>query len=541
MAKSATKPRARDLKEGQLHQALGSRGISTWATVAPAALTLVLGGAFLGRASLWTDEAATWVSSTQPVSNIIANSSHVDVIFLPYYLFMHFWLGASQSLWWMRLPSLVTGAGAVAALGLLARRWLPPIWSVLAGLLLALNPLFVQFTMQARPYTAATMFAVLSTAALVKAIDRPSALRWVRVGVASLCMLVLHLIAVFVLVAQLIGVLVARRRQAWRGMAATLACVAVAVSPLAVLSAGQTSQIAWVSRSTLQTFLAALRAVSGARLDTAGLVICGIILAAVIASSAPRSEEVLGAALCLSWGALPPLLLVLVGFVHPLYVDRYTVVCLPGIALVEAMAGRRAWTILTALGRTHRTSGAEPKASAPVGPLDRCGARRWVSVVAAVTLGGACVGGLAVLASNTSHVLQEHYYGDDYRSAAAALDSDLLLRPASIMITPNWAGVGFSYYATPSALAHALGEQATQALDQARIDWQEIPLGRHDESSVLGWPLGAERETPTARCVVGWAIGRGTAPSTTFIVDGSSCRLSHVHYYGFVWVASAEA
>ena len=109
MAKSATKPRARDLKEGQLHQALGSRGISTWATVAPAALTLVLGGAFLGRASLWTDEAATWVSSTQPVSNIIANSSHVDVIFLPYYLFMHFWLGASQSLWWMRLPSLVTG------------------------------------------------------------------------------------------------------------------------------------------------------------------------------------------------------------------------------------------------------------------------------------------------------------------------------------------------------------------------------------------------------------------------------------------------
>jgi mannosyltransferase len=465
-------------------------------------------------------------------------------MFLPYYLFMHLWLTASQSVWWMRLPSLLTGAAAVATLALLARRWLPPVWSLLAGLLLALNPLFAQWTIEARPYAAATLFAVLSTAALVTAIDRPKVLRWVRYGVASLCMLFLHLLAVFVLVAHFLGVVVARRRPDWRGMAGTLACVAVAVSPLAVVAAGQTGQIAWVHPSTLRTFIGALIHISGGPAEGVGLVICGTILAAIIASSAPGSEEALSSALCLTWGALPPFLLVLVGFLRPLYVDRYTLVCLPGIALVEAMAGRRAWTIFAALGRTHGTSGPEPKALVPVGPVGRRRAPRLTSIVAAITLGGVCVGGLALLASKTDHVLQERYLDDDYRSAAAVLSSRLLQRPASIMIIPNWAGVGFSYYASPSALAHALSGQAIQALDQHKIDWQEVTLGRDGsfpDSSVLRWPPGAKRETSTARCVVGWAIGSGTAPSTKFIVGGSSCRLSHVHYYGGVWVASAGA
>ena len=551
MAKSATRPLARDPKEGHLQQALSLRSISTWATVAPAALTLVLGGIFLGRASLWTDEAATWANSTQSLSKIFRNSSHVDVMFLPYYLFMHLWLEVSHSVWWMRLPSLATGAVAVAALGLLARRWLPPVWSALAGLLLALNPLFARWAMEARPYAAATLFAVLSTAALVTAIDRPSVLRWVRYGVAGLCMLLLHLIAVFVLVAQLIGVVVARKRLAWRSMAATLACVAVAVSPIAVVAARQTGQIAWVAPSTLHTFISALIDVSGGRtggvgpmMEGVGLLICGTILAAIIASSPPGSEERLSSALCLTWGALPPLLLVLVGFVHPLYVDRYALVCLPGLALVEAMAGYRVWTILSALGRAYGTSGLEQEGSAQIGRLGRHRSSRLASIVVTVVLGGASVGGLAHLALKTSKVVQERYLYDDYRSAAMALNSDLLQRPASVMIIPNWAAVGFSYYATPSAFARVMSEQATQALDQDRIDWQEVTLGRDDsfpDSSIVRWPLGSQRAAPAARCVVGWAIGRGAAPSTTFLVDDSSCRLSHVHYYGQAWVASAGA
>jgi Dolichyl-phosphate-mannose-protein mannosyltransferase len=492
---------------------------------------------------MWTDEAATWFSSIQPVSHFVGNSTYIDVVFLPYYLFMHFWLGVSQSLWWMRLPSLLAGAATVEALVLLARRWLPLGWSVLAGLLLALNPLFAEWTIQARPYAAATLFAVLSTAALASAIDRGGKLRWVRYGLASLGMLLLHLIAVFVLAAQVVGVAIARRRSAWAGMAPTLGCVAVAVSPLAVIAASETRQISWISPVTPSTFLHALADVSGGRAGALALAICGIIVAATIASTPPGSDRALSFALCLAWGTVPVLLLVLVSFLHPLYVARYAVVSLPGVALIEAMGGWRAWTILRAQGRTRETAGQGAQAPTAPGPARRHDRRRWALVMATIAGGAACVAGLALLAQ-TSHVLRQRYVYDDYRSAAAVLTSDLLERPAPVAVIPNWSGVGFSYYATPPALAHALIGQAIRAYNWHLLDWQKVtfssgtgvPLQR---SSVVSWPIGAKPDAPTSRCAVGWVIGRGVAPSKTFIIDGFSCRLSRVHYYGLAWVASA--
>jgi mannosyltransferase len=494
---------------------------------------------------MWTDEAATWFSSIQPVPDFVRNSAYVDVVFLPYYLFMHFWLGVSQSLWWMRLPSLLAGAATVEALVLLARRWLPLGWSVLAGLLLALNPLFAELTIQARPYAAATLFAVLSMAALASAIDRGGTLRWVRYGLASLGMLLLHLMAVFVLAAQLVGVAIARRRSAWAGMVSTLGCVAVAVSPLAVIAAGETRQISWIPPVAPHTFLHALADVSGGPAEALALVICGIIVAATIASTPRGSERALGFALCLAWGTVPVLGLVLVSFLRPLYVARYAAVCLPGVALIEAMGGWRAWTVLTAPGRARETSGSGARAPTALGSVRSHDRRRWGPVMATITCGAACVAGLALLA-DTSHVLRQRYVYDDYRSAAAVLSSDLLERAAPVAVIPNWSGVGFSYYATPSTLAHALSGQAIRAYNRHLFDWQKVTLGSGtgealQRSSVVGGPNGAKLDAPTARCAVRWAIGRGVAPSKIFIIDGSICRLSHVHYYGLAWVASAGA
>jgi hypothetical protein len=522
---------------------LSWRTASTWVTVSPAVLTLVLGGAFLDRGSLGTDEASTWISSIQTIPHIVRNSTYVDGMFLPYYLFMHFWLKASWSLWWMRLPSLLAGAAAVAALALLARRWLPPGWSMLAGFLLALNPLFVEFTMEARPYTAATLFAVLSIATLVRAIDRGSTLRWVLYGLASLCMLLLQLIAVLVLVAQLVGIAVVRRRSAWLGMTATLACVVLVVSPLAVIAVGETRQISWIPPATLGTFREALIDASGGAAMAAVLVICGLILAATIASSPAGGELALGAALCLAWGAVPPLLLVFLSFLRPIFVDRYMVMSLPAVALIETMGAWRVWVILTAaLSRNRELTDQETQTSSLLRFIrPRRGSSRWAPIVTVLACLGAFIGAFTFVA-HTSHVLREGYVYDDYRSAAAALGNDLLRRPAPVVITPDWAGVGFAYYATPT-LAHALLGQAVQTLNRRKIDWQSSTFGSRTgdvllRSTVLGWPIGARRESPVVRCVAGWAIGRGRAPSKTFIIDSSSCDLSRVLYYGQVWIAS---
>jgi hypothetical protein len=405
-------------------------------------------------------------------------------------------------------------------------------------LLLALNPLFAAWTIAARPYTAAALFAVLSTAALVAAVDRGGRRRWVLYGLASLCMLLLHLIAVLVLAAQLVAVVIARRRSAWAGMASTLGCVAVAVSPLAVAAARETKQISWIGRSKFSTFHWALYQVSGGRTEALALVTCGIIVTAGLVLTRRDPDKAFGFALSLAWGALPVLLLVLVGFLHPLFVPRYTVVCLPGIALIEAFGGWRLWTILAAKARmTRETSGSAERAQTTAnGSFHRHDRQRWAIVTATITCCAVCVAGLALLLTHTSPVLRQRYYIDDFRSAAAALSMDLSERPAPVAIVPTTASIGFSYYVTPSSLAHALSAQAIRAYNRRSLYW--LP---HQPSSVVGWPIGAKPQASKTRCAVGWAIGRGETPSKTLIIDGSRCQVYQFNRYGAVWVAAVRA
>lgn len=527
-----------------LRPVFSPRDWSALATVFPAVLLLILGGIFLGRASMWWDESFTWISSIQPVSEIVKSATHNgDILFLPYYLFMHFWLEISQSLWWMRLPSLLLGAATVQALVLLARRWLSLAWSVLAGLLLALNPMFVEYSIAARPYTAATLLGVLSTIALVIALDTPTARRWILYGLTSLGLLLAHPLAAFVLVAQIIGVVVARRRSAWPGMALSLTCVAVLVSPFAAGDLGQGSGITWIPPTTLGTFHQALEDIAGGsqpavpelgRITLAAiLVICCIVLAAVVASSAPASEIALSSALCLAWSAVPPLLLVLVSFLHPLYASRYLLVCLPGVALTEAFAAWCAWSVLTERRKSKEGSGRGTRIRRPVWPVQRnIRQQRLVFLVAAATCGAICIA-LVALPLQASHVLQQRsFFSDDYRSAAAALSGDLLKSPASVSITPDWAAIGFSYYASPPALAQSLRRHATQVLDR------ETP--NSSNSGILDWPVRTKPAVHTARCPFGWAVGKGIAPSRKLVVEGSTCQVTRVHSYGEVWVASVD-
>lgn len=505
----------------------GPRSASAWAVVLPLLLTLTLGGMFLGRASITTDEAATWLNSAQPVSVIVRNSAHIDVMFLPYYLFMHVWLLPGQALWWLRLPSLIAAAATVAALVLLARRWLPVAYSALAGFLLSLNPLFAEWSMQARPYTAATFFAVLSVAALAGVLHRDSTAGWVRYGLAVFGMLASQLISVFVLVPEWLGVALSGRPSAWRSALVTLICVAIGISPVVILAAGQTGQVAWIPPPTPHTFTHALFALSGGPVEAAELALCSIIVAAV-AFSPPGANRRFSSALFLSWGAIPAVGLILVSFFHPLYVDRYALVSVPGIALIEAMGIWYGWNLLAA-ARRHRGLAGHRYLG-------------WKSLIAMLTCIGACVAAIALVVG-CSQVLRQRSVIDDYRSAAAALSADLSRHPASVAVIPSWAGAGFAYYVTPAALAHALEEQEAAALDRHLLDWQPVTVGLQGTRSanrilVLRWPSGPAAHATQGRCAVSWVIGRGALPGR-FTVAGSDCRLSQVRDYGAVWVASA--
>lgn len=335
-------------------------------------------------------------------------------------------------------------------------------------------------------------------------------------------MVLAHLLAVSVLAAHLAGVAVAGRRSALAPMAAALACVGAAVSPLAVLNAREAQEGAWIPASTLSTFYHAVGDVGGAHAGKFVLVICGIILTASLAFIPRGGGRSLGVALCLAWGAVPVLLLILVGFLRPLYVPRYTMVALPGIALVEAMAG---WRTSVFLATTFRT-------------------RQWQAIASSALVGGAAsVVGLSFL-HTTGRTIQSNYWNFNYRAAAAELSSDLSEHPAPVAVVDNAAGVNFSYYVNPPQLSQAIKSQEMQKYNRYPVGfWGNFApsygrSGPPQPSSVVNFPAAAKLDASTIRCPVGWAIGTWSGPSKTLIIDGSSCQVRRVHHYGAVWVVS---
>ena len=78
-----------------------------------------------------------------------------------YYMFMHFWLSHENEEGWTRLPSAIFGALTCVFASLLGMRFLGDRGWIL-GLLLALSPLHIWYSQEARMYTMMGLFCVLA-------------------------------------------------------------------------------------------------------------------------------------------------------------------------------------------------------------------------------------------------------------------------------------------------------------------------------------------------------------------------------------------
>ena len=155
----------------------------------PALLTLAFGFYQVGRPELWRDELASWSFASRPVPDLIAAARHTGATQLAYYLVLHVWMAAfGDSADAMRAPSVLAMAGAAACVALIGRRLAGNRAGLLAGLAFALAPSVSRFAQEARFYAFAVLVATLATLLLLRALDRPSAPRWLAYT-ASLALL----------------------------------------------------------------------------------------------------------------------------------------------------------------------------------------------------------------------------------------------------------------------------------------------------------------------------------------------------------------
>ncbi|MEU6502588.1 hypothetical protein ABZ895_23875 [Streptomyces californicus] len=216
----------------------------------PAVWTVALGLWGLSRQnSVWRDEAATWQVARRSTGDIVRMLEHVDVVHSLYYLCMHgLFAGLGPSTTVLRLPSVLAIAAAATCVALIGHRLAGAYVGLGAGLVLGLLPAVQFYLQEGRPYALVAAGSAVSTLLLVNALrGRARKRTWAAYACAVLVCGWLNWLALLILPAHLITLLWSRVPRGVRVRWAVAAGAATAgVLPLALFSLDQSGQVSWV-------------------------------------------------------------------------------------------------------------------------------------------------------------------------------------------------------------------------------------------------------------------------------------------------------
>lgn len=315
------------------HISAARRGLLLW--LIPVLWTLASGLWGLSRQdSVWRDEAATWQVAGRSVGEIWSLLGNVDAVHGLYYLLMHGLFevfGASTTT--LRLPSVLAVAAAAACVALIGRR-LAGFWAGLGGgLALGLLPAVQFYLQEGRPYALVAAGAGLSTLLLVTLLassteggpGRRVWPRWTAYGITVLVCALLNWLSLLILPAHAATLWWTRAgRGVWLRWAAYGTGAAAGALPLILFSRGQSDQVSWIPPLTWHMLIG-----PGILLAVGGL--CAW-------ADRPGRGRLSVAAVGLPLLAVPQLGLIGLSLVQPLFLDRYVLFSMVGLALLIGAA-----------------------------------------------------------------------------------------------------------------------------------------------------------------------------------------------------------
>ena len=298
--------------------------------------------ALLGYQPLWRDEAFTALAVQRPLGSmldVVRNDSAPPLFYLVERLFAV----VSTSPAVLRLFPVLLGTAAIPLLAALGRRIAGDgggVWSAVIG---AVAPALLVSSLDARMYVLVTTLVLASTLCLLRALDRPTPLRWVLYAGLSILAVYTVYFALFAVFAQVITVAVLQRRRLGIVVLTGALGLAVVVSlvPWIIAARAQLSHSAgafWVPPLGFKSLLGGLEQFfTGPPLNTwvTGFTIlrtleiigdvagCLALLALVInrrrlTAAGAQTASFLGLAVLISVGVM-----VLASFFHPLEDGKY--------------------------------------------------------------------------------------------------------------------------------------------------------------------------------------------------------------------------
>ncbi|MFG2554833.1 hypothetical protein ACGFWF_33560 [Streptomyces sp. NPDC048581] len=309
----------------------------------------------LDREGMWRDEGVTFQVARRSVSEIWRLLQGVDAVHGLYYLLMHAVLavrpdeGVLSGEVALRLPSVLgatAAAGLIAALGARLARPRVGLW---AGLLFAVTPMVGHYAQEGRSYALVTAGVAGATLLLVRRV-------WWAYGVVLGITCLLHELALLAACAHAVTLAAGRApRRVWFRWARAVVGVGVALLPLVTVSRAQAGQVEWLAEPGWGT---AERLLRGFVAGPTGVVFGACVLLMVVGLGAGRV-----AAVALPLMVLPPVLLVALSQVRPVYDDRYVLYALAGAPLLVAAGADR---VAGLVARERRYGG---RLLSPLSPL----------------------------------------------------------------------------------------------------------------------------------------------------------------------------
>jgi mannosyltransferase len=324
-------------------------------------LALLLRVLFLGKESLWLDEAySVEVAGTGSWGHLAGRLWNSDANMSLYYALLHIWIGLGRTEFVVRALSVLFAAISIPLVYLLGDKLLGRRTGILASFILALNVFHIEYAQEARSYSLLVLLTILASLLFVSAIRRPSSKAWSLYSGAIVLGIYAHLFAVFVLAAQWLSLTIRRRDVPWRAVTLSALAIGVLLAPLAVFAlTNEHGQISWIPRPRpdlvprLFTYLAGASPVTGVRFNGALFVaaeatrrLLALFYAACVGIALIRAgrlwfrqekpSETWAYAFLLLWLLAPPILAYLISLIKPIFVFYYLIVSLAPLVILAA-------------------------------------------------------------------------------------------------------------------------------------------------------------------------------------------------------------
>ena len=340
---TATRVGATDLRPAPAGRAGRSTAIAVAVGLVPAAVLAALAFSGIGERAFWMDEVWSVDIASRPLGGVLDVVANREANMGLYYVLLSVWLHLGQDEATVRSLSAFAAIATVIATGVLGAHMFNRLVAFTSTVVLGTSAFLLSYAQEARAYALVALVAVASFAAFVRMVERGEKRDLALWVVASTVLVYLHMLAALLIVAQAASLLAARDVQ-WRRVAFASGALALACSPLLAFAlAEDKGQSDWIPRvAALDALTGALGNLSGGRLlvGVFGLLaVCALIAGVRRWRVAGRSDHTFRLALVACWAAVPPLALLALSQVRPLYVDRFLIGMLPGVC--PARRGRR--------------------------------------------------------------------------------------------------------------------------------------------------------------------------------------------------------